>query len=333
MSNRIKPSDYLFISALLHAREAKLLCREQAERMLNSGSLDAAVHIAAECGYDGAAFTDACDIEDIISRRRDEVLRDLESMTPEKSLVSAFRLKYDYYNAKVLIKAEATGADPLPLMSQSGVYPPELLKNAYIKEEFSFLPEDMKVPIEEAKAAFARTGDPQIPDITLDRAYLASVCKTAVASGSRFLQDYAALYTDGINLKSAVRILRMGKNAQFASAVLSECGNIPPEDIAECMKTGSPLASLYSKSYLHDAALLGDGAISGGGMTAFEQAVQEALSSFALEASKTVYGDAVVVSYIHCFERELSAVRIILTGISVGLPPDDIRERLGGLYV
>lgn len=332
MSNRIKASDYLFISALLHAREPKLLSREQAERILSSGSLEAAAHIAAECGYDEAALGEG-GIENMISRRRHDVFCELEAMSPQKSLVSVFRLKYDYYNAKILIKAEALGIDPLPLMSRDGIYPPESLKDAYIKEEFSELPEDMKAPVREAKSAFAKVGDPQIPDIILDRAYLSAVYKAAGTSGSSFLRDYAELYTDGINLKSAVRIIRMGKGAELAEAVLSEHGRVPAGDIIECIKSCSPLAPLYSGSYLEAAALLGDEASQGGGLTAFEQAVQTSLSAFSSEASKTVYGDAVVVGYMHRFERELYAVRIILTGISAGLSPDDIRERLGDLYV
>jgi V/A-type H+-transporting ATPase subunit C len=38
-------------------------------------------------------------------------------MTPNKLLVDVFRMKYDYHNAKTLIKSEAEGIDRTDLMS------------------------------------------------------------------------------------------------------------------------------------------------------------------------------------------------------------------------
>ena len=44
-----------------------------------------------------------------------EVFQDLRSAVPDPNLIDVFRIKYDYHNAKVLIKAAARGVEPGPL--------------------------------------------------------------------------------------------------------------------------------------------------------------------------------------------------------------------------
>jgi hypothetical protein len=46
-----KKEDYLFLSALLRAREARMLTRERAERMLDAASFGEAAKMLTDCGY------------------------------------------------------------------------------------------------------------------------------------------------------------------------------------------------------------------------------------------------------------------------------------------
>lgn len=328
MAKKTKDTDYLFISALLRARESKLLGKERAERMLSAKSLSDAVHVLSECGYGEITVNDIHGIEKLIAERRADVIHELEGLVPDKRLVNIFQIKYDYHNAKVLIKAESTGQDPLSLMSTSGIYPPDKLRDDYIKDDLGEYPPIFADAIRDSKGVLARTADPQLSDIIMDMAYFKQFSDIAAESGSVFLMEYTRLLIDSVNLRTAVRVLRMGKNAEFLKKVFIPGGITPLSAFEERIEAGVPISDSFLDTRLHSAALLGDKALNGGSMTAFERECDNALTAFASSTSFVSFGDAVVVSYLHAFENELSAVRIIMTGLVSGLAPDAIKERL-----
>ena len=73
-------------------------------------------------------------------RSAEEVFRELEQLCPDKALVDVFRIKYDYHNAKVILKAEAMGSDPASLMSRAGRVKPDAMLSAYREERLGELP-------------------------------------------------------------------------------------------------------------------------------------------------------------------------------------------------
>ena len=107
MSHRKKDTDYLAISARIRAMENRLLNRERMERMIDARDNAEAMKILAECGYDDASGLDAA-----LAKARGEVLRDMQQSAPDPRLVEVFQIKYDYHNAKAILKAQAKGSDP-----------------------------------------------------------------------------------------------------------------------------------------------------------------------------------------------------------------------------
>ena len=168
-----KKEAYLCVSAMLRAREPKMLSRDKAERMLDAASFEDAAKILADCGYEDMSSMTVKEIENALAAHRDGVFGELASIAPEKGLVDAFRLKYDYHNAKVLIKAEAMGGGESGLLSGSGRIPAEKLQAAYNEEQLSALPEKLGKALLEAKAVFSRTANPQLADFVLYREYFA----------------------------------------------------------------------------------------------------------------------------------------------------------------
>ena len=103
-----RDTDYLFVSAYLRAKEPQLLSREKAERMLAS-SVQEAARILEGCGY---ADVLSVGLDRALNDRRIAVFDDLEAIAPKDGIVSLFRMRYDYHNAKTIVKAEAMGKDP-----------------------------------------------------------------------------------------------------------------------------------------------------------------------------------------------------------------------------
>ena len=148
---------------------------------------------------------------------------------------------------------------------------------------------------------------------------------------SDFLRGYAKVSVDSANLKSAVRTLRMGKNQDFLAEVLIDGGSVSVQRVIGASDKDS-LAALYAHTPLEKAAALGAEALSGGGMTPFERACDNAVTDYLRGAKLVSYGPEAVAAYLAAVEGEIQAVRMILTGRLAGVRPQAIRERLRDLY-
>ena len=275
------------------------------------------------------AVDTAGEIDAALSAHREAVFAELENLVPDKALVELFRLKYDYHNAKTVLKAEAMGADPLRLMSFSGRVAPEKLKSAWDEERLPDLPKVLGEAMAEAGSTLARTANPQLADFELDRAYFAEMKAIAEELGNPFISGYVRLLIDAANCKSVVRTARMHKSADFLADVLVRGGT----DVDRLSAAdGETLAALFVRTPLEKAAAAGGEAMSGGSMTVFERACDNAVNDYIRGVKLLSYGPEVVVAYLAALENEITAVRMILTGSLAGVDADTIRERLRDLY-
>ena len=320
---------YLCLSAMLRARETRMLTADRAARMLEASGFEESVKLLADCGYEDLSGLNAAGIDAALSERRAAILSELENLVPDKALVELFRLKYDYHNAKAVLKGEAMGVDPLRLMSSSGRVAPEKLKAAYDEERVSDLPPVLGAAMVEAGSTLARTANPQLADFELDRACFDEMKTIAAELDNPFLAGYVKLLIDAANLKSAVRTARMRKSADFLSSVLIK-GGADVDRIAAA--DGDGLAAIFAHTPLEKAAAAGAEAIAGGSMTAFELLCDNAVNDYLRSAKLVSYGPEVVAAYIAAVETEITAVRMILTGALAGVDADTIKERLRDLY-
>ena len=326
-----KRESYLCLSTMLRAREPKLLNAEKASRMLEAASFDEAAKFLTDCGYEDMSGMTAGEIEDALSLHRSEIFAEIDRLAPDAVIPEIFRMKYDYHNAKVLLKAEAMGEEPERLLSDAGRISPAEFRRLYHEEKYSSLPGSLGKAMEEAKETLARTSNPQMADFVLDKAYFAEVSAAAEQSGNSFLQGYAKVLIDSANLKSAVRTHRMGKDRDFLQDALTEGGSVSCDRI-QSASDGEALASLFAHTELEKAAALGAEAMEGGRLTAFERAVDNAVNTYLGRAKLVSFGSEPLTAYLAAVENEMTAVRMILTGRLAGLKPDVIRERLRDLY-
>ena len=326
-----KKEEYLYLSAMLRAREPKLLNRDKAERMLDASTFEEAARILTDCGYEDMSQMNAEQIDETLAKHRAEIFAELERIAADKNVVDVFKLKYDYHNAKAIIKGEAMNVDAEYLLSDSGRIKGEELLTAYHEERYNVLPEIFAGAVREAKTTLAHSANPQMADFVLDRAYFREMAKAAEAADSQFLTGYVQTLIDTANLKSAVRSMRMHKNAEFLTEVLIPDGGIGTERILNAGDRDN-LAALYAHTVLEKAAALGAQAAEGGKMTEFELACDNAVTAYLGNAKLVSYGEEPVVAYLAAVENEITAIRMILTSRLAGIAPDSIRERLRDFY-
>lgn len=325
---KVNDREYLFLSAMLRAREPGILNRDKMDRMLCAENFGEAAKLLTENGYEDLSCADANAIDAALARHRKAIFDELLRLVPEKELVDVFRLKYDYHNAKVLIKAEGAGVSGKHLLSESGRVSVNVLEDAYTQEDYRFVPPALGGAMAEAKSVLARTGNPQTADFAVDRAYFAELLAMAQGLNSRYLTDYARLLIDSANLRAAVRTVRMGRDQDFMLTALVQGGSVGTERLAQSALSGEGVAGIFAATLLKDAAALGAEAVKGGSMTKFELACDNAVTQFLASARMVAFGQEPVVAYLAMVEAEITAVRMILTGRLAGIAPEVIRERL-----
>jgi V/A-type H+-transporting ATPase subunit C len=297
--------------------------------MLEASGFEESAKLLGDCGYEDLGGLSAAGIDAALSERRAAILAELENLVPDKELVELFRLKYDYHNAKAVLKGEAMGTDPLRLMSVSGRIEPEKLKAAFDEERISDLPPVLGAAMVEAASTLARTANPQLADFELDQACFSEMKAIADKLENPYISGYVRLLIDAANLKSAVRTARMHKSADFLSSVLIK-GGTDVDRVAAA--DGDGLAALFAHGPLEKAAAAGAEAIAGGSMTTFELLCDNAVNDYVRSAKLISYGPEAVAAYIAAVETEITAVRMILTGSLAGVDAETIRERLRDLY-
>ena len=184
-----------------------------------------------------------------------------------------------------------------------------------------------------SKAVLEDSHDPQQADLILDRACYAEMELLARDLDSRFLQRYVRLLVDVANLRTAVRVHRMGREPEFLRQVLLPGGSVSEQSIAAAR--ADALGELFAAGSLAQAAQLGaklahPGA---GAMTDFERACDDAVTAYLASERRVPFGEEPVVGYLYAREAEFTAIRTILSGRLAGLDADTIRERLREAYV
>lgn len=326
--NKITDQDYLYLSSMLAARETRMLSREKAERMISAQSFDDAAKQLADCGYPDMSGKTAPEVEKALAAHRSAVYYELNSLVPEKEIVQAFSIRYDYHNAKVMIKSESANIDAAYLLSDAGRFAPSSLIEAYHADDFRNFPYEFKSALMQAKSVLQRTENPQLADFILDRAYFAELETLSGGLSSLFLRQYVAVLADSANLSSAVRTLRMGKDLEFLRKALVPGGSRGAETIAAAAFSGEGLEPVFKGTVFEQAAAKGAVAAGGGSLTDFELACDNAVASFLKDASYKGFGAATVVAYLAALDSEITAARMILTGKLSGVSPEKLRERL-----
>ena len=332
MAKKVKDTDYLFISTYLHSRERDLLTAARMERMIEAPTAEEAAKVLAEIGYGEFNPSSERELSAVLASEQEKLFEDLYRFVPDKAVVDVFKVKYDYHNLKTLLKARAMGIDGGRLLLDAGRVSAQEMNRAVTEGDYGALPELLRTAAEEAGEVLASTGDPQLSDFVLDRAYYAEMLSAARATGSGFLVEYVQGTIDAANLRSAVRTLRMKKGADLLKKVLVEGGAIRPESVQAAALAGS-LEELYRPTPLRAAAELGTAAAQGGSLTAFEKACDDAVTAVAARAKSVPFGVEAVISYVAAKEIEFTAVRVIMSSRLAGIEGDTIRERLREAYV
>lgn len=327
-----KDNDYIFLSTRVKAMERGLLTKERIEQMLDAHTTEEAAKVLVDCGYSEMTEITGTELDRILREKQQEIMADLGSSAPNKFVVDVFKLRYDYHNAKVLVKSEALGTEQDDLLMEGGRYDWQRLAEDFRRDEMLAYSDIFRRGINRAREILGSTGDPQQADFILDRAYFEEMTALAKASESDFLKGYVSLCIDVANLRSAVRASRLGKGPDFLSQVLVPGGAVSEQSL--CAARGEELGTLFHTSRLAEAAEEGaaKSAPGSGALTDFERMCDDAVMGYLSDGRRVPFGVEPIVGYLFARESEATIIRIIMTGRMAGLDRSIIRQRLRRTY-
>lgn len=313
--------------------EGRLLTRERTERMIDARDDAEAAKVLSECGYGDGGGLDAQALEPMLAQARGALLEELRRFCPDPALVEVFQLKYDYHNAKVLLKAQHGDKFREELLLSGGRYDPPQLLDRVARWELRDLCPPFRRALEEGREVLSATGDPQMADFALDKAQHQEMLELSQGTGCAFLVGYVRLSIDAANLRAAVRAGRLGKTTDFLQLALVPGGMVPLRVLLSAR--GEELAVPFQAGSLQRAAQTG-AALSqpgAGPLTSFEKQCDDALTDYLAGARRVAFGPETVIGYLYAREQELTAIRVIVSGRLGRLPADVIRGRLRESYV
>lgn len=340
--------DYMFLASMINNRLSNMITFERFEQAIATEDPDMAARLIAEAGWPNMAGMSVDEINRVLSERQDRIYKEIEQVCPETEVVELMRLKYDYHNIKALVKSEGAGVPAKEMLSATGRIAVKRLRDDFLNNDYRDLPSKMAETIREGRDLMARTQNPRAVDLYIDRMYFKEMFELAEAlepnvephtpmmdpePGDPYAIQFVKLLIDGTNLRTCVRVVRMGKNQEFLRGVLIEDGNIPPDQLAAAAFSGDALSQLFISQPLYQAAVSGQEAIKGGSITEFERECKEAEIRY-LGNQRMMYFDGhAVIWYLTMVELNILDVRMILSGLKAGVSPDQLKERLRQTYV
>ncbi|MBQ7392379.1 MAG: V-type ATPase subunit [Clostridia bacterium] len=330
-------ADYLFGSANIRTLENAIIGRERIERLLNTKTTDEAWALLADWGVniirnseDGSPMRE----ETLLGILKGAYDR-LTELAPDSDALRLWLYPYDCNNLKAAQKAFIRGIDPTSMLFDFGTVSALNIVKMVETGNYEGLPANLQASAQTAMDEYAKTKNPQVIDLILDKACWRDMLNAAKASGEEFVIRLVETRIDLLNTMIALRILRMksgevGK-VLFAEAFL-EGGKLARERMIDCMANGED-ALLVLLRYSDYSRFAENFAKSDGALSTAEKLADNYWMSLILENRFVPMGLEVMVAFMAAHEYEVKNLRILLSGKEAGISVATIRERIRDSYV
>lgn len=335
MSKNQMKTEYMYSTPRFRYAEGKMLSRDELYSLCEAQNAD---DIAEKLVAKGNSFIKNNDGGYDLDLIADKIFLDSFAFVSEVSetpeIYDFFKYPYDCHNIKSVIKCNIRGTDPTSLMYYCASVSPECAVAAVTEGDGSKYPENMRKAIGDAIEAYAKTQNPQLIDIILDKACYADMLACATLSKSEYLIDVVKTKIDIANILLFSRLMRMPseyvRKAIFDMAFI-DGGDIMRDALADMLSlTNRDLAEKLAntKYYLMSRELFDEKSKS----WMLEAAADNTLMELAQSAKRVSFGIEVAAGYMIAREMEAKNVRILINGKKNGDKAQNIRERLRVTY-
>lgn len=318
-------SKYAYSFGRVRALEAALIDKAQFKRMAEAPSATEAAKVLSETAYADIEGADIPTMEKVLQEELRRVYDLAQHISPRREITDVLQMKYDFHNAKVLLKAGIASREPAYLVPL-GIVEIEYLKKAF-KERIRDLPQPLARAVEKARSKYEETGDTQIIDLVMDLEYVQTLLE--YSEEFPFLREFFQMKIDLENIRNFVRCQRF--EVDFAKVYL-EGGTIDLKTFetsrGESLETLSHAVQTRNYSQVVEEGLKQYEETQR--LTLYEKLTEDFLIEYVKRAKMVTLGIEPLLGYILAKEREVKQIRLILLGKLKGV---DIEKRMSDPYV
>ncbi|HEY8498981.1 MAG TPA: V-type ATP synthase subunit C [Clostridia bacterium] len=332
---KINQEEYAYAVGLIRAKEIKLLDSDRLNRMIEAPNAAEAFKVLTEAEYGYGNTENYNSFEQVLAEEIKKTYALLAEIAPMPEVVDAFKRKYDYFNVKVLLKAEFSGQEPPQILTDTGVFGAEQIKRIIRERDYSELSPVMIQAITDTYENFSRMRDPQAVDLIIDKASYAQYVDDLNEFDSPFLHELVRIIIDITNIKMYIRARGLNKSWDFIGKLLLKGGEISEEFyFTEFDKPVEAFVDDLHQTKYGDAVKRGWELYTAKKNTSgLEKLLDDFLMRYVRSSKLITMGVEPFIAYLFAKETEIRNVRIIMTGKINGLNEDLIRERLRLGYV
>lgn len=327
-----RDTDYLHASTRVVYLDNRLVTRDDLMKAMDAGDAQATFRALSAkdmfSGYTLENYEKA--FEDSLS----EVYELVEDITGELGLTYIYRLPIDGHNLKVLVKSRLLSEDYSSLLKTGGTVDTEILQAEFIDRNFSKVPEALGTAALKASDDLAMTRDPQMVDLTIDKAVIGLMKEKTEQIDSEILTEYMNLKIDMTNLKTALRHMVMKLSAYQAAKAFIPGGSFSEGEFKESYAAGFEGLKKLSEKMEDSAGIRAvmDEIRDGASIGLFEQETDKAFGRLFEKASVIPFGIEPVIAFLHRKDQEVRACRMVLASKCFEISNEQIAERLGYIY-
>lgn len=323
----MRDTEFAYGVAHIRAHELSLLTEDNFESMISARSIDDAVRILGDKGWD----TENEDISEMLLKEEKKNWNLICECLPAEHLLDCLIIENDFHNLKTAIKTAFTREKSESYFLFPCVFDPQKIKQAVDKKDFQSLPEVMRESAAKAYDILARVGSGQMADVIIDKQAMNVMLEMAGESDSLLLKNAVYMDVAAANIKIALRCVKTGKSMDFMKkSMVDSCPIIDIETLQKISFDGEDAMTSYLEGiteFSQAAVFLKESS------TLFEKCLDDSIMEKVKEAKYTAFGVEPVFAYFIARKTEIKNVRIILFLKRNGISADEIRKRVRSSYV
>jgi len=348
-----KTGDYGYANARIRAMHSRLLSRQFIEGLVGISDIKGLVQGLSGTEYEpyldeiGIHGLDATNVDIALTNNMVRTYgKVIDFLNPEaRYLVETLLGKWDVFNIKTVLRAKHLGVDtkdilegvlpvgslgPIDIGVLAGLEDLKAVIDTIVTWELPFA-----APLREGFAEFIEKGELAAMELALDKYYAswASERLRKRRNNIRTARRILAIQMDVSNLVMIFRLQYASVDVPVAESYFLPGGSVISKkfysELAGMSDIDEVLDRLKKTPYgsaLSDVAML---YLEHNSISVFERSLEDKLARYAMSLARgDLLGIGVVISYLWAKQNEITNIRIITKGKTVGMPIERVRKEL-----
>lgn len=323
-------SSVIYANTVAYSAMGSMLTNEKFQRLLDCKNEAELKKCLTEFAFEGDST------DEMFNNALDKIYAYLEENSPIAEVLSAFKKKNDYHNAKVMVKCKYVRREiTKDLLYPHGEIDTERMKEYVLKDEYSLLPAPMSEAMEKIDYNFSqghRSG--RIVDLFLTKAMYADIFDVLKSSKYAELKEIFKSEIDFANISCALRIRKSGLNEASLWEEFIPGGNVSYEKVSVIFSgSEEDVKNTFMLNNMSAIVLSAYKESSNDALVDFERMADDHIIDIICKYRHDTGAYMLFYGYILAKLYELKNVRIVCGGVKAGKDKNEIRAKLRKLYV